>query len=105
AITNFLVSPGDLLRCVLCVESSTTGSVFLENKSTGVYTSFKVTAPSTTTLVGNCAEWIVERPLVDNVPSNLANYGVVIFDVAVAQVNHDPTLEAASGTNINMTDE
>ena len=107
-IPNFPIFAGDGLHCVLCAESDTTGSVFLYNVSAGVYTSFKVTAGIKagvqTTLVGNCAEWIVERPLVNKVAANLADYGFVSFDVATAQVNHGPTLVAGSGNNINMTD-
>jgi hypothetical protein len=37
----------------------------LRNETQGKSTSIQINAPSGTTLVGNCAEWIVERHIYD----------------------------------------
>jgi hypothetical protein len=50
------------MYCLICVNSTTSATVYFTNQSTNVGTSFTITAPSGTTLAGNCAEWIVERP-------------------------------------------
>jgi hypothetical protein len=84
AISNFPVSPGDTMYCLICVNSPTTASIYLTNDSTDQSTSFNITAPSGTTLVGNCAEWIVETPSVGGQPTTLPDYGVVYFDDGLA---------------------
>jgi hypothetical protein len=43
-------------------------------------------APAGTRLTGNSAEWIVERPTVNNVLGKLANYGLVWMTSEVAFV-------------------
>lgn len=43
-----------------------------------------LTAPPGVRVVGNSAEWIVERPMVDGVLSTLADYSSVNFTKAVA---------------------
>ena len=78
-ISNFPVSAGHVLHCVLNVISNTSGSVFLHNLNTGVATAFQITAPSGTALTGNSAEWIGERPSIDNKITNLADFGEVDF--------------------------
>src|SRR5947209_6697417 len=104
AIDNFPVSAGDVMHCLLCVTSNTTGIAFYTNQSSGAFTSFELTAPSGTMLVGNCAEWIMERPQVGGVLSNLANYGVCYFDTAMAASSGGDLLGPSDGDIINMTD-
>jgi hypothetical protein len=98
-ITNVPVSAGNLLSCFLTVLSNTTGKVLLSNLSTGVATAFQITAPTGTTLAGNCAEWIAERPEVSGSLSMLANYGEVDFTNCVAN-GYAPN--TSNSDNINM---
>jgi hypothetical protein len=53
------------MYCLICSQSPTTPTIFLGNETTGAMTSFNITAPSGTSLVGNCAEWIVGSPKVN----------------------------------------
>jgi Peptidase A4 family len=99
-ITNFPVSPGDMMTMLLCSAQgagSTTGTVYWTNITTGATTNATLTAPSGTQLIGNCAEWIVEG----NGP--LPDYGEVFFSVCEAVTNQNTTVNGGTGNNINMT--
>ena len=90
AITNLTVQPGDLVVCSVTALSSNTAQVFMSVNNVGV--SFSFTAPSGTNLVGNCAEWIVERPQPLNEPGQyltLPQYAVVGFSSIAAYVSGD----------------
>ena len=80
AITNLPVSPGDVMYCLICVNSSSSATVYFSNQSTGVSTSFTITAPNGTTLAGNVAEWVVERPSIGGSTASLSDYDVIYFD-------------------------
>ncbi|MHB8959413.1 MAG: G1 family glutamic endopeptidase [Candidatus Limnocylindrales bacterium] len=101
-LTNPTVSPGDVIYCAICVHSPTEAGFYLTNLTTGVATSFTKTAPSGTTLVGNCAEWIVEAPTVNGNQSALPAYGLVYFDECVAGTKKGATLHGGQGTPISM---
>ena len=59
------------------------------NYSQGTITSFLVTAPPGTSLAGNSAEWIVERPSDENCKLTiLGDYGKVEFDPAAAVITN-----------------
>ena len=103
-ITNFPVTQGDALSCFLSVTSKTSGTVLLSNLTTGTSTTFKITAPTGTTLAGNCAEWIAERPMVNGTLSKLPSYGEVDFTNASGQTSAGKTITAAAANNVNMTD-
>ncbi len=105
-ITNLGVVPGDMLTMLICTSQaagSTTASVFITNRTSGASTSFALTAPTGTKLVGNCAEWIVEAPTVGGSQSAIADYGEVFFSVCEAVTNTGATVNGGSGDNINMT--
>jgi hypothetical protein len=114
-ITNFPVAAGDTMYCLLCVNSATTGSIYLRNVSNGVATSFTVTAPEGTNLVGNSAEWIVERPTLISGNSSflpaLANYSLVYFDECYAyyatgapgSTQSETEIDFGSATFLTMT--
>lgn len=102
-ITNFEVSPGDMVTMLLCSTSATTGTVYFTNRTTGASTNVALTAPSGTRLVGNCAEWIVEAPTVNGAQSLLPDYGEVFFSVCEAVTQKGVTVNGGSGNNINMT--
>jgi hypothetical protein len=102
----FAINPGDMMTMLLCSAQgagSTSGTVFLTNRTTGVSTSVQLTAPGGTKLVGNCAEWIVEAPTVAGAQSALADYGEVFFSVREAVTNNSMTVNGGTGDNINMT--
>jgi hypothetical protein len=103
-ITNLPVSAGDIMYCLICVHSATEAGFYIHNVTTGVATSFSKTAPSGTSLVGNCAEWIVEAPTVGGGQSRLARYGDVYFDEGVAATKNGTLLHPGTGTPITMVD-
>lgn len=102
AISNFPVSAGDTMYCLICVESSTSAAVYLSNESTNQYTSFTIYPPKGTTLVGNCAEWIVEAPTVNGGQSTVPDYGVVYFDEAIAGTKKGALLNAFNAVPIDL---
>jgi hypothetical protein len=105
AITNLPVSPGDVMYCLICVNSTTSATVYISNQSSLVTTSFSIAAPTGTTLVGNSAEWIVERPTVNGSVANLTDYKVVYFDEGIAGLSGAPftIVTLGSGTAVTMT--
>lgn len=105
AIPNFPVGAGDEITCLICTTGAgaTTAAVFIANQSSGAATSFTIHAPKGTQLVGNSAEWVVERPEVNGVLSSLADYGSVFFFNADAY-DGSAILDAGNGNNIDMTE-
>jgi hypothetical protein len=105
-ISTMLVSPGDELTCLICVQagSGTNASIFLGNVTTGVGHFFSATAPTGTTLQGNCAEWIVEALEIDTNAPELAQYTTVEFTECNAGTVAGATVHADSGNTINMVD-
>ncbi len=104
-ITNLPMNPGDMVTMLLCSAQgagSTKGTVFFTNRTTGASTSVALTAPGTTKLVGNSAEWIVEAPTVGGAQSALADYGEVFFSVCEAVTNKSTTVNGGTGNNINL---
>ena len=105
-ITNLAVNPGDMITMLICTAQaagSTTATVFFTNRTSGASTSYSITAPPGTKLVGNCSEWIVEAPTVGGAQSAIADYGEVFFSVCEAVTNTGATVNGGSGDNINMT--
>jgi hypothetical protein len=110
-ITNFPVSPGDLITALLCAgpgAGATNATIFFSNRTTGDSTSIGFTAPAGKSLVGNSAEWIVEAPTVDGQQSALADYGQVFFNVCDAFLGTiaagGSTVGGGTGDNMNMVD-
>jgi Peptidase A4 family len=104
SISNFPVSPGDTMYCLICVSSSTTATIYLTNDNTDQTMSFSITAPSGTSLVGNCAEWIVETPSVGGSPTTLPDYGTVFFDEAYGYTKNKANVDGFTGTPITLVD-
>jgi hypothetical protein len=105
-ITNLTFNPGDMVTMLLCSTQgagSTSGTVYFTNRTTGASAHFSLTAPGTTKLVGNCAEWIVEAPTVGGSQSAVADYGEVFFSFCEAITNTNNTINGGTGNNINMT--
>lgn len=77
------------------------------NETQGTYTSFDVTPPEGVNLVGNCAEWIVERPFVNGQITELANYNQVYFSFGIALHDNDKVsgiVEINQGNVVTMLD-
>jgi Peptidase A4 family len=105
-ISNLPVAQGDTMDGVICVDagSTTTATIYLLNVTSGVGASFRATAPSRTSLVGNCAEWVVERLEIDTNTPELARYGDVYFAAANAGTVANALLNAGDGNVIDMVD-
>ncbi|RDJ93702.1 hypothetical protein B4Q13_20145, partial [Lacticaseibacillus rhamnosus] len=67
-ISNFPVAQGDTLNVLICVDanSTTSAQIYFYNLTSLMGTSFTATAPQGTSLVGDTAEWIVERLSIDS---------------------------------------
>jgi hypothetical protein len=105
-VTNLPINPGDMVTMLICTAQaagSTTATVFFSNRTTGVSTSFAITAPGSTKLVGNSAEWIVEAPTVGGAQSAIADYGEVFFSVCTAATQGGTIVNGGTGNNINLT--
>jgi len=110
AITNFPVSPGDMVTCLICTSGAgaTSAQVYFSNRTTGVTTSLNFTAPTQptrTSLIGNCAEWVVEAPQINGEQSAMADYGQVFFNECLS-VAEQPTaatlVDGGTGDNIDL---
>jgi hypothetical protein len=103
-IDNFQVSPGDSINAVLCAPSATDVTIFLLNENSLQATSFSLTAPEGGSLVGDSAEWIVERPLVNGGIAPLPRFNEVFFENGDAVALNENLFTAVSGTMITMDD-
>jgi hypothetical protein len=102
-ITNLSVAPGDHVSVNITANSTTTATALISNGSTGVSINFQ--APSGTTLQGNCAEWIAERPEINGALANLPNYGSVIFGAVGAWDGAEWTyLDSSTLTLLSMVE-
>jgi hypothetical protein len=84
AISNLPVSAAEVLYCLICADTTSHATMYFSDQSQGVGTQFEVTAPRGTTLSGNVAEWIVERPTVNGSVANLTDYAACSFDECIA---------------------
>ena len=83
-ISNLPVSPGDVMYCLICADTTSHATVYFTNQSQGVGPRFEITPPSGTRLTGNVAEWIVERPTINGSVANLTDYAACYFDECIA---------------------
>jgi hypothetical protein len=82
ALTNLAVSAGDFVEIRIASEPNTaTATIYFFNISSGAATSYVISAPPSTQLVGNSGAWIVEAP---DGAAQLADYGQVFFGDCVA---------------------
>jgi hypothetical protein len=99
-ITNLPVAPGDDVAGVLVADSTTSGSFYVINETTGVYTTVALKAPAGTTLAGNSCEWIVELPSVNNVEGTLTNYVADFVTNTVAGQRNGNTIIGGYGNSV-----
>lgn len=91
-ITNLPVYAGDSLSVEVWVTSATEGWVWMTDQTTGQYAVIDYPAPAGIHLVGNSAEWVVERPSVGGSLSTLANYGSDYFSTGGLAETFDKTV-------------
>ncbi|WP_428329472.1 G1 family glutamic endopeptidase [Mucilaginibacter sp.] len=103
-IANFPINFGDTVYALLCINSPTQAGFNMVNETTGTHAGFTFNAPAGTTLIGNTAEWIVERPGIGGSTSNLAKFGEVYFDTAVASTKAGVSKDAGTGILLNMVE-
>jgi hypothetical protein len=75
AIQNMTVRPGDKIDVAVFTSDGTHRFVSIENASTFQTFTLDMSPPAGTTLLGNSVEWVVERPEINGVLTNLAHYG------------------------------
>jgi hypothetical protein len=75
------------MYCLICATSTNQATITFSNQSIGVGTRFDITAPSGTSLTGNVAEWVVERPTVGGSVASLTDYAACYFDECIAGGN------------------
>jgi len=102
AINSFPFSPGDSATLLICSTGPTTAWFSFGNLTSLQYTSFSITAPQGTTLIGNCAEAVVERPGVNGALAELPRYGENFFDDTTAYAKSGASYDIGTGTPISM---
>jgi Peptidase A4 family len=104
-ITNLPVNPGDTISVSVQYLGTTNGigqgSASLSNLTHGTSVNIHLTAPSGTTLQGNCAEWVMERPGINGQTAALPRYGHVTFTDCLACTNNK-TYDGSTATPTNM---
>ena len=109
-ITNFPVGPGDDLLIVVVPTSPTQATVQMVNNTTVQWTPpIKFTAPAGVSLVGDSAEWAVERPLIGGAGgplTNLDEFASAVFWNAAAgtKVGTQLDIGSSSALPVNMVD-
>jgi hypothetical protein len=104
-ITNLTINPGDLITMLICTPQgagSTTATIFFSNITSGISTSYTITPPPGTKLVGNSAEWVVETPMVNGVLTQMPDYGEVFFSTCEAYLTNGSVVNGGTGNNINL---
>lgn len=100
---GFPVAPGDDLFVEVWNTSSTQGYMYMVNYQTNQYTEIGFTAPSGTHLVGNSAEWVVERPSVGGSLATLTNYISTYFSNAGAYTFSNAFYQPGSSSALQLT--
>jgi Peptidase A4 family len=83
-ISNLPVSPGDDIFVEVWHTSSTQGYAYMVNYNTNQWVDIGFRAPAGTSLIGNSAEWVVERPGISTGLATLTNYISDYFSDAYA---------------------
>jgi hypothetical protein len=102
-ISGFAVSPGDDMFVEVWNTSPIVGYAYLENINTGQTVEYQLTPPSGTSLIGNSAEWVVERPSVGGGLATLSAYALDYMSGASAY-NFKGTAVAPGGTSGFLVD-
>jgi hypothetical protein len=98
-ITNLPIAPGDEYFVEVWSTSTTQGYAYLVNENANEAVEIGFTAPSGTKLVGNSAEWIVERPGINGSLATMANYVFDAFWDSYAVTFSDSVVDPSSSTS------
>jgi hypothetical protein len=103
-VSNFAFRAGDLISMTITSTGpgATSATINVLNATTGVYTSYTITAPTGTHLVGNSAEWIAEVPTVSGKIGTMPDYGQIFFSQAQATQSDGTVVNGGTGNNINI---
>ena len=102
---SFSVSAGDKIVCTITGHLGTnTATISLQNLRTGKFAfPNPVKGLNGVQLQGSCAEWVVEAPLENRVPTTLSNYTQVQFSGCSAyDESSKTTLDPNGGTPLNL---
>ena len=93
---GFTVTPGDTIEVSVCASNDTSGAASIGNVTRNEYVTQAINPPAANlTLVGNTAEWIVEREgFTGGGLSTLADYGAIFFSDCLA---------GGSGFEVNLS--
>jgi Peptidase A4 family len=101
---NVPVGPGERVYCQITATSTTDAHVLCVVGPISV--AFVWKAPAGTALVGNVAEWIVERPTVNGSLSMLADYNAITFSAMAARDDNATIYDTSQiGTLWSMTED
>jgi hypothetical protein len=103
-ISGFPIAPGDDIFVEVWHTSATQGYAYLVNYNNSQSVEVGFTAPPGTTLKGNSAEWVVERPTVGGTLATLTNYIMSPFWDAYAYTEASHFYDVATGTAVDMSD-
>lgn len=102
-IGSFPISPGDELFVEVWHSSQTQGYAYLVDYNKNQAVSIGFTAPAGTYLLGNSAEWVVERPSVGGSLATLTNYIADPFWSAYAYTSAGTMYNPSSSTAYGIT--
>jgi hypothetical protein len=103
-ISNFPISPGDLVTVLVCAMQPMQGFASMLNRTTGATTSVGFPAPPGFTSQGTTAEWIAE-----GISADLPNWVLMGFHNCTAGTKNfhmdisKPTISEISGASKNLT--
>jgi hypothetical protein len=100
--SSFPVAPGDDIFVEVWSTSPTVGHAYLVNYQTNLAVEYTFSAPQGTTLRGNSAEWIVERPSVNGSVATLTNYISDYFSDQYAYTFNYGAVNPGSTTSYNI---
>lgn len=98
-VLNLPISGGDSIACFVVATSDTMGSVVFINFNSNLVVPFQIVAPSGHSLVGNSAEWIIERQAAFNFPPV---YVPAPFIACYATTKKGITIQSSSGDTLNI---
>jgi len=101
-VSSLPVVPGDDIFVEVWHTSSTQGYAYVVNLNTNQYFDIGFTAYPGYPLVGNSAEWVVERPSVGGTPATLTKYTDIPFWNAYAYTESSVFYDIANGSPIDM---
>lgn len=108
-IDNLPARPGDHMDVSVMVDANGNGNIIVANMTTNQTSPpLQIAPPPGVALLGNCVEWIVERPTVNGQYSKLANYITLFMEGCICNAGtgrYYPGM-AATGTiwDVKMTD-